>query len=407
MKTINKILPIALLSPLTVISASVSAAGFQLAEYSATGLGRAYAGEAAIADNAASQWRNPALLSQLEGTQISAGGIYVDPNVDVDGTYTGAGSVAASSDDYVDGAIIPNLYLSHKVTSRWALGLAAGTNYGMNSDLGDDFLASSMGNTAEIITSELNLNLAYLVTDRISVGGGIRYVMAEGSFGSTLPGTDTIMGYVEGDTEEWGWQIGAIWNINNKNSIGLTYKSEIDLDLEGTAEHIMVAGGDTGSLQLTLPATAEIAYALIANERLGLSASINWTDWSTFEELDARLDNYDLSIYKYEGWDDSYRFSLGAEYQLSPKWLLRSGFAYDMSAVDDENRTATIPETSRYWMTFGAGFAPNDKLTVDAGLAYILSEDAELDDESALGDSYSAETSGSVIVAGIQASYKF
>ena len=63
----------------------VNAAGFQLAEYSATGLGRAFAGEAAIADNASTQARNPAMLAYLEGRQVSAGGIYVMPNVDVVG----------------------------------------------------------------------------------------------------------------------------------------------------------------------------------------------------------------------------------------------------------------------------------------------------------------------------------
>ena len=48
------------------ISSHAAAAGFQLAEYSATGLGRAFAGEAAMADNASAQFRNPAMLTYLK-----------------------------------------------------------------------------------------------------------------------------------------------------------------------------------------------------------------------------------------------------------------------------------------------------------------------------------------------------
>ncbi|TCS43061.1 OmpP1/FadL family transporter [Reinekea marinisedimentorum] len=408
-KQIYKALPIALVSQASLISSPAIASGFQLSEYSATGLGRAYAGESAIADNAASQWRNPALLSFIEGTQISGGVVYVDPDVDVEGTYTNdtyGMNYSASSEDYVDSGVIPNIYLSHQINDKWAIGLAGGTNYGMSTDLGEDFMGSSTGDTAEIITTEMNLNLAYMITESFSIGGGIRYVMAEGSFGSTWPGSDTVLGFVEGDTEEWGWQLGAAWQINEKNRLGLTYKSEVNLNLEGTAEHIVV-GSDTGSLELTLPATAELAYAFQATEQLLLSVSLNWTDWSSFDELNAELDSYDVTIYKYEGWEDSYRLAVGAEYQLNSKWTVRSGAAYDQSAVDDEDRTATIPETSRYWVTAGAGFSPNERLTIDAGLAYILSEDATIEDEGSLDGVFTGETNGSIWLAGIQASYKF
>lgn len=75
MKTNKTLLSCAVAFGLASVSTFTQAAGFQLAEYSATGLGRAYAGEAAMADNASAQWRNPAMLTYLEGTQVSAGAI--------------------------------------------------------------------------------------------------------------------------------------------------------------------------------------------------------------------------------------------------------------------------------------------------------------------------------------------
>ena len=65
------ILSLAVVAAIAAPLSQVHAAGFQLAEYSATGLGRAFAGEAAMADNAAAQARNPAMLTFLEGRQLS------------------------------------------------------------------------------------------------------------------------------------------------------------------------------------------------------------------------------------------------------------------------------------------------------------------------------------------------
>ena len=71
MKMNKTLLSAAVAVGLLSTSSVTHAAGFQLAEYSATGLGRAYAGEAAMTDNAGAQWRNLAMLTYLEGTQVS------------------------------------------------------------------------------------------------------------------------------------------------------------------------------------------------------------------------------------------------------------------------------------------------------------------------------------------------
>ncbi|KOO10358.1 aromatic hydrocarbon degradation protein, partial [Vibrio xuii] len=138
MKTNKTLLSFAVACGLATVSSTATAAGFQLAEYSATGLGRAYAGEAAMADNASAQWRNPAMLTYLEGTQVSVGAIYVNPNLDVDGSVDGSESLnktlpksSAKSSDFAHDAIIPNLYISHRYSDKLAVGFALGTNYGM------------------------------------------------------------------------------------------------------------------------------------------------------------------------------------------------------------------------------------------------------------------------------------
>ncbi|MEF1229550.1 outer membrane protein transport protein, partial [Vibrio fortis] len=317
MKMNKTLLSAAVAVGLLSTSGVTHAAGFQLAEYSATGLGRAYAGEAAMADNAGAQWRNPAMLTYLEGTQVSVGAIYVDPNIDIEGT-SGA-NTPANSEDFAHSAVIPNFYVSHKYSEKLAIGFAAGTNYGMETDLGKDFAGANHGNEASVISMELNLNAAYQVLDNVSVGGGIRYVMAEGSFGATATGTlpvGTTLKYMEGDDTAWGWQVGTAWQINESHRLGFTYKSEVDLTLEGHAKGFAFNMANPnahkpGSMDLALPATAEIASFHQLTDKVAVHASVNWTDWSSFKELVADFPGEPSDLIKEENWEDNYRFAIG------------------------------------------------------------------------------------------------
>ncbi|OEE76832.1 outer membrane protein transport protein [Vibrio ordalii] len=433
MKSNKTLLSLAVACGLFSVSNASQAAGFQLAEYSATGLGRAYAGEAAMADNASAQWRNPAMLTYLKGTQISVGAIYVNPNVDVNGTVSHSllGTTQASAKDFAHDAVIPNFYLSHQLNEQLVLGFALGTNYGMETELGNDFAASHFGNQASVITKEANLNIAYQVTTEFSIGGGVRYVIGEGHFGATAPSNNvvgmhpttgapisvakgTTLKYMEGDDTSWGWQVGTAWQINETNRIGASYKSEVMMDFDGHAKGITYGAYKPGMMSVTLPATAELASYHQLNEKLALHASVNWTDWSSFKELTAVFPEKS-DLIKSENWEDNYRFALGATYQYDAKIALRTGIAYDTSAVDDKNRTATIPETDRTWLSIGASYVATPQLTLDAGFTYIFAKDATINEprdasdatSAQIGGAFNGEVTGNVWLIGVQANYRF
>ncbi|ASU22614.1 MULTISPECIES: outer membrane protein transport protein [Vibrio] len=423
MKSNKTLLSLAVACGLFSVSNASQAAGFQLAEYSATGLGRAYAGEAAMADNASAQWRNPAMLTYLKGTQISVGAIYVNPNVDVNGTVSHSllGTTQASAKDFAHDAVIPNFYLSHQLNEQLVLGFALGTNYGMETELGNDFAASHFGNQASVITKEANLNVAYQVTTEFSIGGGVRYVIGEGHFGATAPAKNaltlpqgTTLKYMEGEDNSWGWQVGTAWQINETNRIGASYKSEVMMDFDGHAKGITYGAYKPGMMSVALPATAELASYHQLNEKLALHASVNWTDWSSFKELTAVFPEKS-DLIKSENWEDNYRFALGATYQYDAKIALRTGIAYDTSAVDDKNRTATIPETDRTWLSIGASYVATPQLTLDAGFTYIFAKDATINEprdasdatSAQIGGAFNGEVTGNVWLIGVQANYRF
>lgn len=404
----KRIISLAVTAVLLGSVSHVQAAGFQLAEYSATGQGRAFAGEAAMADNTSTQARNPAMLTYLEGTSFSAGGIYVMPNVDVTGDVSiasplfGSQSMTMNADaiDVADNAVVPNFYFSSQINDSWTWGVAVNSNYGLTTELPADHAAAIFGSETSVTTVEFNPNIAYKINQEFSVGAGLRVVYGEGNIGASAPGWidglkahpalpdevaaalpagGTSLKSMEGDDIGYGWKLGASWQINPAHRLGFAYHSGVELELEGSASGLLYTGGQDvnikGNLPLELPAFAELASYHQLSDNWAMHASVNWTQWSVFDELVAYfpgdvkpVGGLESDLVKEENFKDNWRFALGSTYQLNNEWLLRTGIAYDNTAVDDEYRTMTIPDSDRLWLSAGAGYQVSENLTVDFAL---------------------------------------
>ncbi|MGL5419001.1 MAG: outer membrane protein transport protein, partial [Plesiomonas shigelloides] len=112
----------ALATAVALLSANASAAGYQIGEHSASGLGRAFAGEGAVADNAAVVIRNPAAMMMFDAPSISGGLTYIDPEVDVNGTTGGPRKIPANASDIAPSAVVPFGAVIYPVNEQWALG---------------------------------------------------------------------------------------------------------------------------------------------------------------------------------------------------------------------------------------------------------------------------------------------
>ncbi|MGL5360668.1 MAG: outer membrane protein transport protein, partial [Shewanella sp.] len=184
MKSFNKTL-IAVAVALT--SSQTLAAGFQLNSQSATGIGRAFAGDAVIADNASVLSRNPAAMALFETSAFSAGLTMADVQVDVKDVsfdVKGQNVHLGSIDDAGTTKIIPNVYFIHPVNDKVAVGFAAFSNFGTGTDTSS--LAHKplvpfdlLGNT-EVTTVNFNASVSYRINDVVSLGLGLDAIYGEG-----------------------------------------------------------------------------------------------------------------------------------------------------------------------------------------------------------------------------------
>src|SRR5512139_2630883 len=109
-------------------SGAAGASGFQLLEQNGSGLGNAYAGSAAAAENASVQFFNPAAMTQLAGRNASLGLVLVNTSFELDnqGSSTCVFTNAGNGGDAGGLGLIPNAYLSWQVAQDWWVGLGIG-----------------------------------------------------------------------------------------------------------------------------------------------------------------------------------------------------------------------------------------------------------------------------------------
>ncbi|HHQ4464709.1 OmpP1/FadL family transporter [Aeromonas veronii] len=403
---------------LLVIAGQTHAAGFQLAEQSATGLGRAFAGEAAIADNASVLSRNAAAMTRFDKMALSGGAIYVSPDVNIEGKTAGLLTHAdATAHDIAAAAWVPNAYLIIPLSEQWRLGFSATSYYGLGVKMPDNYSAGHFGNVSDIKTMDLGTSLAYRINDMWSIGAGISAIQGEGEVGGVFNvGQHKIVKHLEGDGWALGWNAGMLLTPSQNTRVGLSYRHDTTLTLEGNAQGAngLTPYEDTGRLDLPLPATAELALFHQLTDKLALHGSLNWTNWSKFVQLEAELDHQGSMHIKDEHWEDSWRYAIGMTYQVTPKWQLRSGVAYDASPVPADRRTISIPDADRLWYSLGMGYQFTPNLTVDLGLTLIdgkkvdVTEKMELQPGNPMTTStFQGTSEGDAWLAGAQLSYLF
>ena len=357
------------------------AAGFQLTEQSSLGLGRAYAGAGIVGDDLSAVHYNPAGMTLLPGTQIQAGTVYID----VDAEYSG--NDGAENNGRMKGQFIPTGYTTYQVNDKLWLGFGMTVPFGMGTEYGRGWEENTSGTSAKIYTFDMNPSFAYKISDFISIGAGISVQYAKAHLGQTV--FDGLAhGKVEGDSWDWGYNFGIMISPTDTMRFGLAYRSSIDHDAEGHTKltgpfpDSIGLGGTSVDMKTSIetPATLMLTGTWEATQDLRLSALIRWAEWSNFDTLE--LDNYTPVAISASGytfsteidndWQDTWLFSVGADYRINDTWTVRGGIAYETGAVDDEKkRVAVIPDTDRLWLSLGASYHWSKQLQFDVAATML------------------------------------
>lgn len=354
------------------------AAGFALVEQNVSGLGNAYAGQAAAATDASTIFFNPAGMTNLPDRQVVVAGHLIRPQAEFSGTVRPAIG-GGNGGDAGDFALVPNAYLVHRLTPDVYLGVGLNAPFGLKTEYDPDWKGRTQAIKSEVKLVNLNPSIAWKAGESLSLGAGVSIQYAEATLSSSAGGAGVAT--VQGDDYGWGFNLGALWQASEATRIGLAYRSEVEQTLAGDVgfSTATTLNGPV-TADVTLPDSASLSLFHKLDSRWDLLADITWTGWSDFKELRiVRTNGVVLGTPTEENWSDSYRYSLGANYHLNDKLTLRGGVAFDETPVSDAFRTTRIPDEDRTWIAFGAQYRLSRKSAIDVGYAHLFIRDAAID----------------------------
>ncbi len=357
---------------MAVCAASAAhAAGFMLTEQSAGALGRAYAGVGVDGTDISGVYYNPATMTLHPGTAIQAGFVAVGLDLAFEGKDE-AGNPTSENGQYNTQAI-PHGYISHQISDSVWIGLAMTVPFGMGTEYKDGWAWNNRGISAEVLTFDFNPNVAWKVSDKLSLGAGmsIQYAAADLKLKSS-----GMYSEVDADSLAWGFNLGLMWSPLENLRFGLSYRSRVNHNADGDLELTNPLNGNLvmpaldATATIATPAWAMATAAWDVNDFLSLYATFRWTDWSTFDELSIKTKTVTSTIEN--KWQDTYLVSVGADLRFTNWWTFRAGIGYETSAVDDPKyRTAIIPDADRLWLALGSSFKATENMQIDVSAAWL------------------------------------
>ncbi|AWI75960.1 long-chain fatty acid transporter [Parazoarcus communis] len=421
----NRIALLLSLGTFSLASGAASAAGFQLLEQNASGLGNAYAGSAAVAEDASTIYFNPAGMTQLQERELSVGLAAVRPSFKFKDKGSSSGFLTGDTSDAGDWAALPNGYLSWALNKDLYVGVGMGAPFGLVTEYDDDWVGAAHSIKFDIKTYNINPSIAYRVNDKVSIGAGVSWQRMEAEYlraaAVVSPALTQTYATLDASSDAWGWNVGALFNVSDATKVGLSYRSSIKHKLEGDLKVKGLAAGASAALttgkaeaDVELPDTFILSATHKLDSRWELLGDVSFTGWSSIKEVDIVRTSGSLSGTTVQTLEtefkDTWRVAVGANYQMNDAWKLKFGFAYDQTPVKDkERRLVSLPDNDRTWFTVGAQWNMSKASRLDLAAAYLYVPKTKIDNDQAADGRgrVTGEYDSSVWILGAQYSLAF
>lgn len=354
-------------------------AGFAIIEQNASGLGNAYAGQAAVAQDASTVFFNPAGLARIEGREVVVAAHMIQTSAQFTDTGSTLGVLGEGGDAGMT-APIANVYLAMPINDTLTAGIGLNAPFGLMTEYDTPWAGQTQGIKSELKSININPSLAWRANARLSFGLGISWQRLEAELTQAAAANATPpIASLKGDDSSWGWNAGLLYSLDDQSRLGVAYRSRIKQHLEGTqsVNGSPIAGVYT---DVTLPDTFSVSYFKPVNAQWDFLADVTWTGWSAFENFTVFNRATGATVVAIpENWENVWRYSVGVNVRQSDKWTWRFGLAYDENPVPDAlHRTVRTPDSDRIWLALGGQYRLDKQSALDLGYTHILMNEAAI-----------------------------
>lgn len=357
------------------------AEGFAINEWSAEGV--AMGGARMFAeDDAANVAYNPASITKVKGEVMKSSYTYLSPHGSYK-LYDGAGKEFEDGKNVVHAGWAVGSYYVRQINDKEWFGIGAFPRFAMVSEFERASKASTNAFFSKLNGVSVTPTYAHKFDKKWSaaVGAEINYVGLELQRNSYDPRVQMNVGatQTEGESYALGWNAAANYAFDDKNEIGVVYRSRITHSLEADFKLYPVTGGKITADAygvVTLPDSWDIGYNHKFDKKTRLELKATRTNWSTYDALNISLSNPSVpnvlpsDVNSAKNWESGWRYAIGLEHNLSDKYAVMAGFAFDESSIPSNGGDFIVPTGLRRTYSIGARY--NDKKqTVAVALGWM------------------------------------
>ena len=371
---------------------TVGAEGFAINEWTAEGV--AMGGARMFAENDAGNVAyNPASMTKVKGEALKNSATYLSPHGKYK-LYDEHGTQIEDSHNKIHAGWAVGSYYVKQLNEKDWVGLAAFPRFSMVSEFERNSKASTNAFFSKLVGVSVTPTYAHKFDKKWSaaVGAEINYVGLElqknlqmkakvGPYVATVDGSTQI----EGESYALGWNAAANYAFDDKNEIGVVYRSRITHSLEadlkgyGTKADILGGGDVYGNAYgvVTLPDSWDIGYNHKFDKKTRVELRATRTNWSTYDALNVYFDKSLVGVpgmgdksESAKNWESGWRYAIGVEHNLSDKYAVMAGFAYDGSSIPYDGGDFMVPTGNRRTYSIGGRYN-DDKQTFAVALGWM------------------------------------
>lgn len=372
----NKVLALGILCALGLPQAA-GAEGFAINEWSAEGVAMGGARMFAEGD-AANVAYNPASITKVDGEAFKVSATYLSPHGEYD--LYGENDVIESGHNRVHFGFAPGTYYVKKLNDKDWFGIGAFSRFAMVSEFERNSQVSTNAFVSRLDGVSVTPTFAHKFDDKWSaaIGAEINYVRLTMEKNTAyMNGMGVGPTHTKGESYALGWNAAANYAFDDKNEIGVVYRSRIkhsmEADFKGySIPNIGNVNGDAYG-EVTLPESWHIGYSHKFNDKTRVELNAVRTGWDTYKNLDIMISDtgkIDGLVSNPKNWEDGWRYAIGVEHKLSDKYTVMAGFAYDESSIPYDGGDFMVPTGNRKTYSIGARYNDKDQ-TVALALGWM------------------------------------
>lgn len=384
-----------------LLATSAFGSGFLIPEQGAKASSMAGA-FAATADDPSAIFYNPAGLAQQRHMSVYAGTTLINFSNEFTGDFRSPVASGEEAKYNRHTFNIPNMYATIPIGENITVGVGVFAAFGLRTDWADPFAGRYISKDADLKTTSVNPAIAWQTSNgRVAIGAGVEYRRARVILNANRLALNPFTGRIQDVAntrlasdygDDIGFNAGILFKPTDRFRIGASYRSDMDIELEGDAQITPIPTGNAQfdaavraqlppnqpiNTTLPFPEIASLGVAFSPNENWDLEFDVIHTGWDRFKALTVNFETTPAASFtRPQNWEDSKSYRFGVNHNATENWDVRFGAVYDENPQPVESVSPLLPDSDRIGGSFGVGFHAGPFI-VDGGVLVLHFKDRD------------------------------